>query len=153
MMSKKVVIHLPPIFGRGSGSDLFHKRRFMVGPTVWVLSVLLVMMLGWGDSALAATSTANTTASTTSTASPSSKSTSRSSTTVTSDLAAVPAMPPDIEQILDRGKLIVAVLGQDNAPFFMDREGQLSGLDLKLARSLAEQLGVSLEVTRSAQTF
>jgi polar amino acid transport system substrate-binding protein len=153
MVSKKVVTQLPPVFGRGSGRDLSRKRRFMVGSTVWVLSVLLIMMLGWGDSALAAKSTTNLAASTTSAATQSSKSTSRSSTSVTSDLAAVPAMPPDIERILDRGKLIVAVLGQDNAPFFMDRQGHLSGLDLELARSLADQLGVSLEVTRSAQTF
>ncbi|WP_017299051.1 substrate-binding periplasmic protein [Nodosilinea nodulosa] len=62
-------------------------------------------------------------------------------------------MPPDIQRILDRGKLTVAVLGQDNAPFFMGNPGHLEGLDIQLAQALADQLGVSLEVTRSAQTF
>ncbi|MBW4485703.1 MAG: ABC transporter substrate-binding protein [Tildeniella torsiva UHER 1998/13D] len=67
--------------------------------------------------------------------------------------ALLPAMPPDMQRILDRGKLTVAVLGQDNAPFFMQTDEQLGGLDIQLARALADQLGVSLEITRSAQTF
>lgn len=70
-----------------------------------------------------------------------------------SNLPDLPAMPPDIQQVLERGKLIVAVLGQDNTPFFMANDGQLSGLDIRLAQSLADQLGVSLEITRLAQTF
>ena len=65
-----------------------------------------------------------------------------------------PRLPPDIQHVLERGKLTVAVLGQDNAPFFMKwEEGELMGLDIQLARALADQLGVKLEVTRSAQTF
>ncbi len=67
--------------------------------------------------------------------------------------AAESAMPPDMQRILARGKLTVAVLGQDNAPFFVEQEGQLTGLDIQLARSLAEQLGVTLEITRLATTF
>jgi ABC-type amino acid transport substrate-binding protein len=67
--------------------------------------------------------------------------------------AALAAMPPDIERILQRGQLVVAVLGQDNAPFFVQRQGQLSGLDIQLAQALADQLGVELEVVRSPQTF
>ncbi|PSN10198.1 amino acid ABC transporter substrate-binding protein [filamentous cyanobacterium CCT1] len=62
-------------------------------------------------------------------------------------------MPPDVQRILERGKLTVAVLGQDNAPFFMNAQGQLNGLDIQLAQALADQLGVSLDITRSAQTF
>ena len=56
-------------------------------------------------------------------------------------------------RIPERGKLRVAVLGRDNSPFFIKKEGELKGLDLQLAEALAEQLGVTLEVTRSAQTF
>lgn len=67
--------------------------------------------------------------------------------------APLPAMPLDMQRILDRGKLTVAVLGQDNAPFFMQTDDQLSGLDIQLARALADQLGVRLEIIRSAQTF
>ncbi|MGB3309064.1 MAG: ABC transporter substrate-binding protein [Nodosilinea sp.] len=62
-------------------------------------------------------------------------------------------MPPDVQRVLDKSKLTVAVLGQDNAPFFMDEAGQMIGLDIQLARTLAAQLGVSLEITRAAQTF
>ena len=65
----------------------------------------------------------------------------------------LPSLPPEIERILERGKLRVAVLGRDNSPFFIKKEGELKGLDLQLAEALAEQLGVTLEVTRSAQTF
>jgi len=64
------------------------------------------------------------------------------------------AAPPDIQRIRDRGKLIVAALKQDNAPFFMvNSQGKLGGLDMKLAQAIADQLGVGLEVNRSASTF
>lgn len=63
-------------------------------------------------------------------------------------------MPADIQRILDRGKLVVAVLGTDNAPFFMeDGNRQLTGLDVKIAQGLADELGVDLEFNRSAETF
>lgn len=64
--------------------------------------------------------------------------------------------PPDIQRILDRDKLIVAVLNSDNAPFFMaddtDKDS-LVGLDAKIAKGLADALGVELEFNRSADTF
>ncbi|MGF1461159.1 MAG: substrate-binding periplasmic protein [Leptolyngbyaceae cyanobacterium] len=63
-------------------------------------------------------------------------------------------MPPDIQRILDRGKLIVAVLGSNNAPFFMAlKTGESGGLDIQLAQALADQLGVDLELHRTADTF
>lgn len=63
-------------------------------------------------------------------------------------------MPPDIQAILDRGKLVVAVLGSSNAPFFMDMDqGIPGGIDIQLAQAIAEQLGVDLELNRSADTF
>lgn len=63
-------------------------------------------------------------------------------------------MPPDIQRILARGKLIVAILDQDNPPFFMtSRQGLFTGLDVKLAQAIAEQLGVKLEFNRTAKTF
>jgi ABC-type amino acid transport substrate-binding protein len=64
------------------------------------------------------------------------------------------AIPPDIQRIMARGKLIVAILSQENSPFFMtDSTQNLTGLDVKLAQSLAEQLGVKLEFNRTAKTF
>ena len=67
-----------------------------------------------------------------------------------------PAMPPDIQRILNRGKLIVAVLGTDNPPFFMaDPTKSLDpvGLDINIAHGLADTLGVEIEFNRSATTF
>ncbi len=61
-------------------------------------------------------------------------------------------MAPDIERILDRGKLIVALLGTDNSPFFMG-DSEPAGLDIKIAQGLADALGVDLEFNRSADTF
>lgn len=62
--------------------------------------------------------------------------------------------PPDVQRIRDRGKLVVAVLGVDNPPFFMTlADGSLGGLDIGLAKALAQQLEVDLELNRSAQTF
>lgn len=63
-------------------------------------------------------------------------------------------MPPDVQRILDRGKLVVALLDQDNPPFFRaDAADQLTGLDIDLARAIADQLGVEVEFNRSAKTF
>ena len=68
-----------------------------------------------------------------------------------------PEMPPDIQRILNRGKLIVAVLGTDNPPFFMDESNSQShtlvGLDINIAEGLAESLGVDVEFNRAATTF
>ncbi|MGP1383792.1 MAG: transporter substrate-binding domain-containing protein [Thainema sp.] len=63
-------------------------------------------------------------------------------------------MPPDLQRILDRGKLIVAVLNEDNPPFFMAGESDaLDGSDIQLARDIAQQLGIDVEFQRGAQTF
>lgn len=63
-------------------------------------------------------------------------------------------MPPEVQRILDRGKLVVALLDQENPPFFKtDTTDQLSGLDIDLARAIADQLGVEVEFNRSAKTF
>ncbi len=62
-------------------------------------------------------------------------------------------MPPDIDCILSRGKLVVAVLNSDNVPFFMQADDDVTGLDITLAQAIADQLGVDLEINRSAKTF
>lgn len=65
------------------------------------------------------------------------------------------AMPLDIQRILDRGRLVVAILGADNPPFFMSEASTRKpiGLDIKIAQGLAKSLGVELEFNRSADTF
>ena len=62
--------------------------------------------------------------------------------------------PPDIQRIKDRGELIVALIDQDIPPFFMhDESGRFYGLDVRLARDIAERLGVGLRFNRQAQSF
>jgi polar amino acid transport system substrate-binding protein len=64
------------------------------------------------------------------------------------------ALAPDIQAIQQRGILRVAMLGQDNPPFFaQDAQGRLTGVDVDLARNLAATLGVKPEFIRTAQTF
>ncbi len=63
------------------------------------------------------------------------------------------AMPPDIQKIQQRGKLIVALLNRENPPFFMTQSSDFTGLDVELAQALAEQLGVTVEFNRTAKTF
>lgn len=61
--------------------------------------------------------------------------------------------PPDIQRILDRGTLKVVLLNQENSPFFMMHGGALEGLDITLAKAIATQLGVKLELMPTATTF
>lgn len=60
----------------------------------------------------------------------------------------------EMEQIQRRGKLIVAMLGEDVEPlFFHDSMGQLQGFDVELARDIAGRLGVKVEFNRKAKTY
>jgi polar amino acid transport system substrate-binding protein len=64
------------------------------------------------------------------------------------------AFPQDIQQIKDRGRLIVAMFHQDRPPFFYTNdEGRLVGLDVEIAREIARWLGVEVEFNREAQSF
>lgn len=64
------------------------------------------------------------------------------------------AYAPEIQQILERGTLVVAMLDQENPPFFMTSpQHQLVGLDINLAQDLADRLGVKLRLHRTATTF
>ncbi|MBP5329828.1 MAG: amino acid ABC transporter substrate-binding protein [Spirochaetaceae bacterium] len=60
----------------------------------------------------------------------------------------------DIEGILKRGKLVVAITAVDQPPFyFVDKNGKLRGYDIDLASKMADELGVKLEITRDAPAF
>ena len=66
----------------------------------------------------------------------------------------VPLLPPDIQRIFDRGKLLIAMPKKDNPPFFaVDAKGQYWGLDIELARGFATQLGVEVEFDRQAESY
>jgi polar amino acid transport system substrate-binding protein len=61
---------------------------------------------------------------------------------------------PDIQAILDRGELIVAMTEGDQPPFYyVGPDGQLAGLDASLARDIASRLGVKASFNRSPKSF
>lgn len=63
-------------------------------------------------------------------------------------------MPPDIRRIKERGTLIVAMYRKDVKPFmFHDKEGNFIGHEVKLAKDIAQALGVELVFDRSPKTF
>jgi len=62
-------------------------------------------------------------------------------------------LAPEFARIIERGELVVAVLGVDQPPFFEERAGQLTGLDITLAGDIAKKLGVKVRFNRDAKTF
>jgi ABC-type amino acid transport substrate-binding protein len=62
--------------------------------------------------------------------------------------------PPDIQKIIDRGKIIVGLYYKEKPPFIMTNpEGGLYGLDIDLARDIAKRLGVDVEFNREARSY
>lgn len=60
----------------------------------------------------------------------------------------------DINEILAKGYVTVAVYSQDSFPFFFhDDSGKLSGFDIDIAQEIAGNLGVKLIFNRDAKTF
>jgi len=72
-------------------------------------------------------------------------------------IAAGPAyssLPPDMERIIKRGRLVVAVYREDMPPFFMKNpQGSLIGADAALARAIGRSLGVPVVFDRRADSF
>lgn len=62
--------------------------------------------------------------------------------------------PPEIQAIIDRGRLIVAMTASDQFPFYFKRpDGDIDGIDVRFARKIAQELKVDLEFNRSAASF
>lgn len=62
--------------------------------------------------------------------------------------------PPDIQRIKDRGEFVVAMTATDQPPFYyLNKDHELSGLDVDIAKSIAESLGVKVRFNREAQSF
>lgn len=58
----------------------------------------------------------------------------------------------EIQAIIKRGKLIVAMYGQDTPPFYyVDKNNVLTGVDVVLIKGFADLLGVDVEFDRSAK--
>lgn len=62
-------------------------------------------------------------------------------------------LAPGIARIVNRGELIVAMLGVDTPPFFYMKNGELVGLEVDLAKAIAKELKVTVRFDRSARTF
>jgi len=63
-------------------------------------------------------------------------------------------LAPEIARIFNRGELVVAMLGVDTPPFFYKKSnGELAGLEVDLAKSIARELKVAVRFDRSAQSF
>ena len=61
---------------------------------------------------------------------------------------------PEFQNIAKRGKLIVAIHSVDQPPFFfVDKNNELVGFDIELAKGMASELGVKAEFNRNAQGF
>jgi len=57
----------------------------------------------------------------------------------------------EIQEIIKRGKLVVAMYAKDTPPFYyVDKNNQLVGLDVTLIKGFAELLGVPVEFDRSS---
>lgn len=62
--------------------------------------------------------------------------------------------PPEMQRILDRKKIIVAMYHRDIPPFMMhDKDGNFIGHDVELAKDIARKLGVECEFNRKPKTF
>lgn len=62
-------------------------------------------------------------------------------------------LAPGIARIVNRGELVVAMLGVDTPPFFYVKNGELLGLEVDLAKAIARELKVNVRFDRSARTF
>ncbi|KLU23978.1 amino acid ABC transporter substrate-binding protein, partial [Caballeronia mineralivorans PML1(12)] len=62
-------------------------------------------------------------------------------------------LAPEFARIVSRGELVVAILGVDQPPFFEEHDGQLTGIDIDIAKEIAAKLGVKVSFNRDARTF
>jgi ABC-type amino acid transport substrate-binding protein len=62
-------------------------------------------------------------------------------------------LPADISRIKQRGELVIAMLATDTPPFFYEKKGELVGLEVDLAKSIAQALNVEVRFNREAKSF
>jgi ABC-type amino acid transport substrate-binding protein len=60
---------------------------------------------------------------------------------------------PEFLRIASRGALVVAMLKTDSPPFFYERDHELRGIDVDMAREIARGLGVPVRFERRAASF
>ncbi|WP_296947998.1 ABC transporter substrate-binding protein [uncultured Massilia sp.] len=62
-------------------------------------------------------------------------------------------LAPDIARIVNRGEVVVAMVADDNPPFFSVKDGVLVGTDVDMAQRVARELGVRVRFDRSPASF
>ncbi|WP_426338127.1 substrate-binding periplasmic protein [Pseudoduganella sp. S-14] len=61
-------------------------------------------------------------------------------------------LAPDIARIVERGELVIAMYQVDSPPFYVQKDGVMSGIDIELAQAIAGELGVTLRFDRSSSS-
>lgn len=65
-----------------------------------------------------------------------------------------PKNAPELTCIMRRGTLVIGMIDRNDPPFFMrDMDGNLSGIDVEIAREMARALGVKVAFNRDANNF
>lgn len=124
-------------------------RRLKSGWLTWFKLGLQVPVLAL----VLSTILPHATAATPNQASPVSATSAAPKTTATSTAATVSPLAPDISRIKHRGELVVAMLATDTPPFFFERNGELVGLEVDLAKAIAKALNVEVRFNREAKSF
>jgi polar amino acid transport system substrate-binding protein len=74
--------------------------------------------------------------------------------TIFTSAAFAQEFPPDLQRIMDKKELIVAMVASDHPPFFTTgKDGKLHGFDVEIAKDIAKELGVEVRLNRTAKTF
>ena len=113
---------------------------------LWFKLLLQVPVLAW----VLLTSFGNATAATANANNPASAS---SASSASSAMANASPLAVDIGRIKQRGELVVAMVANDTPPFFFERNGELVGLEVDLAKSIAKALNVEVRFNRDAKSF
>jgi polar amino acid transport system substrate-binding protein len=69
-------------------------------------------------------------------------------------LSSYAEIPADIQKIINRGKLIVAISQKEYPPFFYhNSKNELQGFDIEIVNELASYLGIPIEYNTNANSF
>ncbi|QYY33256.1 ABC transporter substrate-binding protein [Cupriavidus pinatubonensis] len=149
-----------PTLSRAFSSRLSQAAARLRSPLACLLAAVVVCLpvaaAAAGTPAAARPVPASTSANASANASASTSTTAASPVVTSTGLVQMPdgrLLAPEFARIYERGELVVAVLKVDQPPFFQERDGQLLGLDIDLARELAQKLNVRLRFNRDATTF
>ncbi len=115
--------------------------NFKTARRSWGVIPLLASLLFFATTTLALATTTNT------------KSVATKDAPASAGAPVITPVPADIARIRQRGELVVAMLATDTPPFFYEKDGQLVGLEVDLAKAIARELKVEVRFNREAKSF